>query len=65
MLIGISANHMRVTLHFAAVNNIGSVARAVEITWEEAKELHSDLALLLEQGPDHVPEENRRRDFAG
>jgi len=65
MLIGSIARFAGVEIRFRAVNNIGMVERHVEISWEEAAQLHHDLSLLLQENSYRVPEEDRRRNLGG
>jgi len=64
VLIGVSANAIWVQLTFASENNIGRVMRHVELSWNEARDLHEDLGLLLRENVVHDAGTDQCRDLS-
>jgi len=60
MLIGMSAWLWGVDVRFRAENNVGMVERHVELTWEEARELHRQLGVLFQKDSQRPAEQNGR-----
>jgi len=60
MLIGLVAGPIWVRVVFKAGSSTGQLVRAVDLSWEEVRELHEQLSLLLKQDPQRPSEQNRR-----
>lgn len=56
MLISLVADPLYIRVVFRAVGSSSEVVRAVDMSWDEARDLHHQLGLLLEQDPHRPPE---------
>jgi len=61
MIIGYAADALYIRLVFRSVGGSADVVRAIDLSWQEAEDLHQHLSVALQQHSQSPPKEDRGR----